>query len=606
MSKYALTLSALVALIAGASFAQAQQPPKGSWPAAEAFETGNGFTVGGSASDGTSLYVLGGYFSGTTAFRRYDPVNDTWEDLPSLPEDNVYFRAAYVDAHIYILGNGYYGNGNIYRYSIADREWSSSLASLENNRYQAGAAVVNGKIYIAGGQDNVFGGISSALEVFDPSDLSLSTLADMPQGLALSVGVGLPQNGRMYFIGGSGNNGNSGACLEYDPISNQWFSRAGLPNGTTRWYAGGFALNSRVYLVGGYDQNVGYSDSTFEYTPVTDSWIQRASLNNARYGMAYGVIGSNGYVYGGESNGAYYVREQFVPPDFGSAPNLPAAVTQVGSQPASSDQGGWTNNQVSFQATVTDPDAGQLVRLEVQVRPSGSQNWGAILSSGNGAQGLRTVSYNIPADGSYDWRWRVADAINNYTPTENGSPSWVEAFGNQVSPDFHSDQVPPTAPAAVSPANTDIQVSDPVSGQVQLTWNESTDNGPASAITYEVQVSRNANFSSIEAQVTSPAGITSETVTLTVDRNSKFWRLRAHDIGGNTSAWSNVQSFRVTFNDGLDHASGDAKKNCGFSVAGSSPGSAIALLIGVVILAFATSRRNRRAVALMEARSKQY
>src|SRR5687768_9793318 len=148
MSKYALGLLVALAVTFASMPAQAQSQPTGSWPAGEAFETGFGFTVGGSASDGTYLYVLGGYWSGTMSFRRYDPVNDTWEDLPSLPEDNAYFRAAYADGHIYILGNGYFGNGNIYRYSIEDRSWSGSLGMLENNRYQAGVAVLDNKIYI--------------------------------------------------------------------------------------------------------------------------------------------------------------------------------------------------------------------------------------------------------------------------------------------------------------------------------------------------------------------------------------------------------------------------------------------------------------------------
>ncbi|HZL73363.1 MAG TPA: hypothetical protein VFC86_12955, partial [Planctomycetota bacterium] len=216
---------------------------------------------------------------------------------------------------------------------------------------------------------------------------------------------------------------------------------------------------------------------------------------------------------------------------------------------------------------------------------------------------LRSVAFNIPADGSYDWRWRVADEINNYAPTVDGTPSWIEGFGNAVSPDFRSDQVQPTAPVAVSPSNVDIQVTDPFHGQVQLTWTESTDNGPADAITYQVQVSRNALFTQIEAQVTSTAGTTSETVTLTVDRDSKFWRLRAHDIGGNTSAWSNVQSFRVTFNDGVNHASGDAKKGCGFSATGSL-GSLTAVLLGLAILGFAASRRRSAALVCAEAKSR--
>jgi hypothetical protein len=597
MLKSALGLFAAAGLMAGALSARAQSQPTGSWPSAQSYDTGNGFTVGGSASDGSSLYVLGGYWSGTTSFRRYDPVNDSWEDLPSLVEDNVYFRAAYVDGHIYVLGNGYYGNGEIYRYSIASRTWEGSFGTLENSRYQAGAAVLNNKIYVTGGWDRFFGGLSTALEVFDPADLTLTALSNAPVGLSLPLGVGMPQNNRVYFIGGQTENGDSSDCLEYDPAADTWQARATISNGVstqTRYFPGGFALNGRVYLVGGNDQNVGYSDTTLEFTPMTNTWAQRASMNNARYGFAFGVIGGEGYVYGGESNGAWYTREQFVAPDFGSAPNLPATVVQVGSQASSSDQGGWTNSQITFQANVTDPDPGQLVRLEVQARPSGSQAWGAILSSGNGAQGLRSIVFNAPADGSYDWRWRVADALNNVTPSVDGIPSWVNAFDNSASPDFRSDQVDPTAPVAVSPANTDVQVTHPAGGPVTLSWIESTDNGPQSAITYEIQVSRNALFTSIEAQLFSTAGNTALEVTLAEARTDKFWRLRANDIGGNVSPWSNVQSFRVTFNDGVDHASGDAKKGCGFSAVAEAAGSLTAALFGLLLLAFAGRKVSKK------------
>src|SRR5688572_24767040 len=593
MSKSVLSLAVVVAMVAGSVAAEAQSQPTGSWPSGDSFNTGNGFTVGGSATDGTYLYVLGGYWSGTDSFRRYDPASDSWEDLEWMPVPNAYFRAAYVDGHVYMLGNGYWGDGEIYRYDLAGRFWSGSYGTLENNRYQAGAAVHGGKIYIAGGWDRDFGGISTALEVFDPADLSLTTLADMPQGLSLPFATELPQNGRIYFMGGSDQNGDSSLNLEYDPVGDAWQNRAPVSNGQTpqqRYFPGGFALNGRIYFVGGNNPFQGYSNQVFEYTPMTDSWVQRASMSNARYGFAFGVLGNEGWVYGGESDGAWYNREKFVAPDFGSLPDMPAAVTQVGSQPESSDQGGWTNNQVSFQANVTDPNAGQQVRLEVQVRASGSANWGPVLSSGNGPQGLRTVAYPVPANGPYDWRWRVADALNNVTPSVNGVPSWIEAFGNAVSPDFRSDQIAPSAPIARNPADVDVQVTSPASGPVTLGWTESTDNGPQSAISYEIQVAHDASFNAIEAQLSSSAGNSAMTVTLTVDRDPKFWRLRAQDIGGNLSAWSNVQSFRVTYNDGVDHASGDAKKGCGFTAAAEAMGSLTAALLGLALLAYAGRR----------------
>jgi hypothetical protein len=241
---------------------------------------------------------------------------------------------------------------------------------------------------------------------------------------------------------------------------------------------------------------------------------------------------------------------------------------------------------------VTDPDAGQQVRLEIQVRPSASQNWGAILSSGNGAQGIRSVTYAIPANGNFDWRWRVADALGNYAPTVNGVPAWVEAFGNDSSPDLRSDQVAPSAPVALTPANVDVQVNNAAGGPVTLTWTEATDNGPASAIRYEIQVSTDGGFNGIEAQLTANAGETSADVTLAESRYDKFWRLRARDIGGNIGPWSNVRTFRVTFNDGEDHAAGDADKGCGFG-ASAAFGSTAALLLGLAVLAAAAAAGRR-------------
>lgn len=593
MFKSARSLFVGAALAAGAMSAQAQSQPTGSWPSADSYDTGNGFTVGGSASDGTYLYVLGGYQQGTLTFRRYDPANDSWEDLESLPEDNAYFRAAYVDGHVYIIGNGYYGNGELYRYDIANRTWSGSVAALENARYQAGVAVLGNKMYIAGGYDNWVGGYSAALEVFDHDTGTLTTLADMPTALVLPAGAGVPQIGRVYFAGGESQNGYSAECLEYDPNTDVWLARAQVSNGSAaqpRYSPGGFALNGRFYVVGGY--NNGYQSTTLEFTPATNTWAQRANMNDGRYGFAFGVINNEGFVYGGYSNGAYYTRDRFIPPDFGALPDVPAEVVQVGSQPESSDQGGWTNNQVVFQADVTDPDAGQQVRLEIQVRPSASQNWGAILSSGNGAQGIRSVTYAIPANGNFDWRWRVADALGNYAPTVNGVPAWVEAFGNDSSPDLRSDQVAPSAPVALTPANVDVQVNNAAGGPVTLTWTEATDNGPASAIRYEIQVSTDGGFNGIEAQLTANAGETSADVTLAESRYDKFWRLRARDIGGNIGPWSNVRTFRVTFNDGEDHAAGDADKGCGFG-ASAAFGSTAALLLGLAVLAAAAAAGRR-------------
>lgn len=63
-------------------------------------------------------------------------------------------------------------------------------------------------------------------------------------------------------------------------------------------------------------------------------------------------------------------------------------------------------------------------------------------------------------------------------------------------------------------------------------------------------------------------------------------------IGGNVSEWSNIESFRLVFDDRSDHGGGDSKKACGISAPafGGRPGS-LGLAALLVALALAMRRR---------------
>jgi hypothetical protein len=321
-----------------------------------------------------------------------------------------------------------------------------------------------------------------------------------------------------------------------------------------------------------------------------------------RYLHSATAMNGKGFTYGGIPQ--YTYGEEYTPPDFGLPPNIPSSVTQTGSRAETSLQAqtdstqfdGWTNQQIQFSADVTDPNTTQNVRFRVQVKPQQALWTQAAqvttLQTALGAQGIHTLTYTIPADGGYDWRWRVEDTFaNSYPLTPN---TWVEAFGTQAapntnSPDFRSDQVPPSDPVAVAPHNVDTQVLDPIYGEVTLNWVEATDNGPVAGISYELQVALDGGFNQIEAQIFSTAGISSYPVTLTVSRFDKFWRIRARDVGGNFSNWSPPLNFRVTYNDGIDHGAGDASKSCGMSAA-FAPALGGALL-GLAILGCAAGRK---------------
>ena len=625
----------LFAVLAGAGVASAQQQPAGSWANESSGDYLYTHGMGG-CSDGTYLYTVGGY-QNTYSYphqyygrvRRYDPVNNTWSNLGLMSTGfnsgtvyGVQYHAGdYYNGKIYIFGGyNYYGTFGassysggyttaIRAYDLSTQTISTLSPTFSGTIYYHAAVTMGDRIYIAGGVS------SNASYVFNPAGSGTLTSGPTMPGYLYYHGMAATM-GKVYALGGYGAQAYGGYCYEYtpganDPAAGSWSARATMNTNTAGggsaaplYYVKAITLNNRLYATG-YNANTGAQNMCLEYNAITNAWNQRANSNYGHYyGHAFGAINGKGYSYGGYPN--YFYGEEFTPPDFGVPPDPPTGVAQTGSRAETALQAqansslfdGWTNQQIQFSANVTDANAGQQVRFMVQVKPQNAQwtqaNQVTTLTTPMGAQGLKTLTYNIPADGGYDWRYRVEDTFaNSYPP---GATDWVEAFGtfaapNTNSPDFRSDQVAPGDPIASSPHNLDIQVNDPVIGPVTLNWIESTDNGPTAGIAYEIQVATDGGFNGIEAQLFSTAGQSSYPVNLTVSRFDKFWRIRAQDIGGNFSQWSPALNFRVTFDDRMDHASGDAKRVCGMAAAGAPAlGSA---LLGLAVVAITLIRRKR-------------
>jgi hypothetical protein len=624
-------------LWAGSSVASAQQSPTGAW-ANEA----NGdylYTAGmGGVSDGTYLYTVGGY-QNTYSYpheyygrvRRYDPINNVWSNVGFLSTGvnsgtvygYQYHAGDYYNGRIYIFGGyNYFGTvgtssysggytTNIRYFDLSTLTITTVSATMPTTIYYHAAVTMGDRIYISGGVS------SAATYVFNPANNTLANATAMPGYLYYHGMAAIPALGKVYALGGYGTSGYGGYCYEYtpganDPAAGSWAQRNTMNTNTSGggaaaplYYTKAITLNNRIYATG-YNAQTGVQNMCLEYNAFTNGWTQRANSSYGHYyGHAFGAINGKGYSYGGYPN--YTYGEEFTPPDFGVPPDPPGNVAQTGSQAASSLQSqadssqtdGWTNQQMVFSANVTDANAAQTVRFIVQVKPQSAQWTQAAqvttLQTPLGAQGLKQLTYAIPADGGYDWRYRVEDSFaNSYPP---GPTDWVDAFGtfasqNTNSPDFRSDQVPPTDPVALAPHNMDTQVNSPIAGEVVLHWQESEDNGPVSGISYELQTALDGGFNQIEAQIFSTAGTSSYPVTLTVSRFDKFWRIRARDVGGNFSNWSAPLNFRVTYNDGLNHSAGDAKKACGMTVT-AAPAFGGALL-GLILLAGAGLRRVRR------------
>ncbi len=603
-----MTLAA-AAMIATAGTAFAQEEPTGSW----ADETSAYyFARGGSATDGTYLYLFGGYQLGVSSSypsyyrraRRYDPANNAWTTLANLPivESSVtyqYNAGACFNGQLYSFGTAWQeGNGIVLSYSIANDAWSElDGVTLPGARYAAAAAVLGNRIYIAGGYSD---GPSSRVDEFNPANNTFTQVADLPVGLHRHAMAAVPARGSLFVVGGMSADGYEATCSEYSPSTNTWTARAPITvDGVIRprAYLAAFTVRNRIYATGGRS-DAGTSPAVFEYHPASDAWHQRASMASPRYQHAAVAIAGRGYVYGGLP--VYTEGEEFTPPDFGPAPDLESMVVQAGIQPESSLQAkedptvrdGWMGRMVSFSAVISDPDPGQQVRLRIRIRQLGEPLWN-LLDSGLVGQGPVAIYYSLPTKGRYDWEYRIEDADENSYPAE--VDAWLPAFGNSFTPDLRCDPTPPTAPVPHYPDEFDAAVGDPDAGDVIFGWTDGSDDGPASGLMHDIEIARWDEPKEPELKLSFPAGVGTAAIRLPVADYIRSWRLRSRDIAGNVSRWSRPLRFRVTYDDRINHAAGDGRATCGFGPGRGPSAGAFGLLAALAIGGSIVHSRRRAA-----------
>ena len=156
----------------------------------------------------------------------------------------------------------------------------------------AGAAVVNGMIYLIGGHSSA--GLLSSVDAYDPSTGTWSQKASMPTPRTmLAVAV---VNGMVYAVGGLGGAGNE--LQAYDPASDTWTTKAAMP--TARRELTAAVLNGELYAIGGTTDG-GYANVVEAYNPGSNTWASKASMPTARSDTASAAANGGMYVFGGIS-----------------------------------------------------------------------------------------------------------------------------------------------------------------------------------------------------------------------------------------------------------------------------------------------------------------
>lgn len=173
---------------------------------------------------------------------------------------------------------------------IIDSPWRIKTSMPEDplplTRIAMGAANVNGKIYIIGG-----GGNDSRTLVYDTAtdtwEIKSSILTNREQ-LAVS-----DVNGKIYAMGGFPM---WDTVEEYDPINDTWATKAPMPTG--RHGLATAVVNDKIYAIGGAQLSPGM-DVVEEYDPVKNEWTTKAPMPTPRDGLSAAVVDGKIYAIGG-------------------------------------------------------------------------------------------------------------------------------------------------------------------------------------------------------------------------------------------------------------------------------------------------------------------
>ena len=225
------------------------------------------------------IWVFGGEAS--PAVQVYDVASGNWSAGPSLPSPRFSSVVELVGSDVHLVGGWSFNRANnvsVATHSVFDLSSGTypagPFASLGTARNHAYSGVIDGKVYVTGGRapghEGDDGNNLASTEVYDPGADAWSPLEDLPT--PRSGGASAVLDGKLYVIGGQlpGNTVYK-TVSRFDPATGHWETLADMPIELTGHRA--VAVGSVIYVMGGFrTQNgmrVGFSGVPYvwRYTP---------------------------------------------------------------------------------------------------------------------------------------------------------------------------------------------------------------------------------------------------------------------------------------------------------------------------------------------------
>jgi N-acetylneuraminic acid mutarotase len=224
-------------------------------------------------------------------------------------KDSVYWRygaaLGAVNGKLYLVGGRRILNtlSRVDAYDISTNTWAVVRAMPAGRDEPAGASMINGRLYVAGGFNANDVGTRTLFE-YNPSTNTWARKADLPQATCSAGGAQGVISGKLYvYVSCYASKVNGKVFFRYNPATNTWVTRAAPPVD----HAGGTGavVGGKFYLISGYTWCPTCSEpaSTSEldaYDPATNSWTKRAGIGPLPKGPEAAAVNGKLYLAGGQ------------------------------------------------------------------------------------------------------------------------------------------------------------------------------------------------------------------------------------------------------------------------------------------------------------------
>ncbi len=261
--------------------------------------------------------------------------------------------------------------------------------SLLTARDQFTGGVIDGKIYVFGGNGNPNGRNLKSTEMFDPATDVWTSRVDNnhndSQGVEELTGAVVDE--KLYVFGAWGGVGPSGFYGDinfnevYDPVANTWTTLAPKPTLVTG--APSTVYNGEVYIFGGGYSHEGLEEQNIydvveAYNPATNTWRSVTNMPKKLQMFALATVGNKAYIMGGYLPDEDRMSEEVITFDFetgqwdtdsyepfptdrirgsrysSAAPVVGGRIFLVGGMEANNADDSWASNKVDIYDTTTN------------------------------------------------------------------------------------------------------------------------------------------------------------------------------------------------------------------------------------------------------------